>query len=263
MLPTPEAPAVAPSPTRLGRQDPRGRTRGPGPPPTSRLTRPVFRSLRGAQAQDASGEHAVGAAPDLLGRGVGGGWGSGGAGVGGGEEGAEAALGGRAGRAARPGRTPRPASAPPTPASRALHPKPAPGRPTPRPAPHRSAASRGPTWGGRGGALVAVVKLEEEIEVELLVLLQPRHVGTDPAGSESGVGGHCPAGEGSRVRVRAGVRAWGCSGVQRSSMGPRRAGVGSRVWGPESGPGRVPATGTCGRGPGSAAPCTRPRVPVT
>lgn len=78
---------------------------------------------------------------------------------------------------------------------------------------------------------------------------------------------------GSGVTARRG-RGPGSGSGPGSGLGVA-VGCKGRVWGrvglglgPGSGaqsPGRVgsPATGTCGRRPGSAAPCTRPRVPVT
>lgn len=148
--------------------------------------------------------------------------------------------------------------------------------------PDLSSAPRGPTWGGRSGALVALVKLEEKIKVELLVLLQPRHVGPGRAGGR----GQRP---GSRVTARGRGQGPGCG----PELGSRVPGRGSRsrvrpesgvgveegagvefgatsglAWGPGSGSGvgvrvgvRSPAAGTCGRRPGSAAPCARRRVP--
>lgn len=71
--------------------------------------------------------------------------------------------------------------------------------PRPLSGPHALPGRRGPTWGG-GGTFVALVKLEKEIEVELLVLLQPRHVGTGGVGAGARAGARGP---GSGVKVSA------------------------------------------------------------
>lgn len=131
----------------------------------------------------------------------------------------------------------------------------APPDPDPPPAP---APGRAPTCGGRDGALVALVKLEEEVKVELLVLLQPRHVGSGVRGPgpESGFEDRGPGwgsglgvrvlGQGSEVRVgiRFGVWGRGWVGLLGSGWGP---GSGSRAELRD----RARAAGTCGRAAGA------------
>lgn len=135
------------------------------------------------------------------------------------------------------------------------------GLPGPAPPPC-APAPRGPTCGGRGGALVALVKLEEEIKVELLVLLQPRHVGSGVRDQRVGV-----RGQGSGVRGRGrrsgvgsdpgfgsgrGSGTWLGSrvGVRGRDLGWSRAGSGVRSQGLGRGPGLE-----SGWGPGSGSGC--------
>lgn len=183
--------------------DPGGLRAPPCPPPR---TRPAFRPLRGSRALGHCGR-----GPDLGG-----------------------AMGGR-GAVLAPARPPARRLRPPRPA-RTPHPGPRPGPSALEP---RAPAPRGPTWGGRGGALVALVKLEEKIKVELLVL-QPRHVGPGPAGRRGrGPGAGAPPGAGVGVErgARVGVPGPGSGSGRGSGSGPRRG----HLWSP----------------PGSAAPCAR------
>lgn len=171
-----------------GHPDPSGLTGASLPTPHSPLNLTCFLTAPWTRALDAGSGDTVGAAPDLGGTGgsAGGEVGAGG-GVNPGRRGGEGRCWPRRAPQRVPSDLTRPARPlhlqPCTPGanSQTLHPR--------RLHPDLSSAPRGPTWGGRSGALVALVKLEEKIKVELLVLLQPRHVGPGRAGPGAGVRG--------------------------------------------------------------------------
>lgn len=245
-----------------GHPDPSGLTGASLPTPHSPLNLTCFLTALWTRALDAGSGDTVGTAPDLGGTGR----------SAGGEVGAgDGVIPGRRGGEGRcwPRRAPQRVPSDLTRPARPLHLQPCtPGANSQTLHPRRlhpdlSSAPRGPTWGGRSGALVALVKLEEKIKVELLVLLQPRHVGPGRGpGSEAGIEGHCQ-GLGSGVTARGRGQGPGF-GLELGSRVPGRgsrsrvrpgSGVGvevggrGRVWG-HVGPGLGSRVRVRGRGPG-------------